>query len=406
MNWNIFVLRELFQRKSKLITSSLAIVLGIAAIVSISTITTYSEESVAKELDALGANVLILPPEVSVADYYSADFQNGELPEEYVTLIAMSNVEGVDNMSPKLTLPTDIKGNRVILTGILPKSEFQNKTSWQGAGIFSRPKICGSAEDVFKMNQKLPQETLARKRVITNLEHHEVLVGADIAKKLHLKEGAEIAMLDSPFKVLAVLPTTGTIDDSRIFAHLHTVQALTDKDALLSAIEVVGCCKQVSKGLISNLQSLLPEANIVTIAHIVDTQVKTNALMRNLSYLLLMIIVIMGGASIGNDMYNNVYERRKEIGILIALGATPKIILKVFIKKAALLGLLGGISGYIIGTVLALALGPLIAGVHVFPILYLSIIAVVLSICIAIGASYFPARYASRLEPSIALQEN
>ena len=53
MNWNTLVFRELLQRKNKLITSGLAIILGIAVIVTINTVTTYSEKAISKELDAL-----------------------------------------------------------------------------------------------------------------------------------------------------------------------------------------------------------------------------------------------------------------------------------------------------------------------------------------------------------------
>lgn len=405
MNWNNFIFRELFRRKHKLATSALAITLGIAVIVAINTITIYSEQAISKELDALGANVLILPPSVSIGDYYSADLQTGELPEEYVTLLTTSNIEGVENLSPKLSFPIDVQGHSVVMTGILPKNEFQSKASWQGAGVFSRPKICGSAKDVFNLNQKNPKETLVRKRVIETIEPDEVLVGHDIAHKLQLQEGNEIAMLEKPFKIVAVLPQTGTIDDSRIFAHLHTVQDLTNKGEVVSAIEVVGCCKQVSKGLIANISALLPDANVITISQIVDTQVKTNELMRNLSLLFLIIIIIMGGTSIANDMYNNVLERRKEIGTLVALGASPRTILKIFLKKALVLGILGGLGGYILGTVVALILGPFIAGIPVFPIFYLFFIAVGISVFITLIASYFPARYATKLDPCTSLRD-
>lgn len=405
MNWNTVIFRELFRRKHKLITSGLGIILGIAIIVAINTIMTFSEEAVSKELDALGANVLILPPSVSIADYYSADLQAGELPEEYVALLTTSNIEGVENLSPKLSLPINVKGQQVVMTGILPKNEFQSKASWQGAGVFSRPKICGSATDIFNLNQKSPKETLVRKRVIETLEPNEILVGHDIAHKLMLKEGEEIAMLENPFKIMAILPQTGTIDDSRIFAHLHTVQDLTGKGEVVSAIEVVGCCKQVSKGLIANISHLLPDAKVLTISQIVDTQVKTNELMRNLSYLFLATIIVMGSASIANDMYNNVLERRKEIGTLVALGANSRIVLKIFLKKALVLGIFGGIGGYILGTTIAMILGPLIAGVYVFPILSLFFVAISISIFIALIASYFPARYASKLDPCTSIQD-
>jgi putative ABC transport system permease protein len=405
MNWNNFIFRELFRRKAKLVTSGLAIILGIAVIVAITTITTYSEKAISKELDALGANVLILPPSVSIGDYYSADLQGGELPEEYVTLLTTSNIEGVENLSPKLSSPIHVKGNRVVMTGILPKNEFQNKTSWQGAGVFSRPKICGTKSDVFNLNQTTPKETLTRKRVIETIAPNEVLVGHDIAQKLKLQEGNEIAMLQKPFKIVAVLPRTGTIDDSRIFAHLHTVQALTNRGEVVSAIEVVGCCKQVSKGLIGKISALLPETNVITISQIVATQVKTNELMRNLSLLFLVVIIIMGGASIANDMYNNVFERRKEIGTLVALGASSRTILKIILNKALVLGILGGLGGYVLGTIFALILGPFIAGISVFPVFYLFFVAVGISVCIAMIASYFPARYASKLDPCTSLRD-
>ena len=334
MNWNTLVFRELVQRKNKLITSGLAIILGIAVIVTINTAATYSEKAISKELDALGANILILPHGATLVDYYSADLQAGEIPEEYVTLLTTSNLEGLDNLSPKLSVPVKIGDSQVTLTGILPKNEFQSKASWQGAGIFSRPKSCGNVDDIFGLTKKEPKETLVRKRVIETLDSNEVLVGSDVAKKLRIEEGSEIAMLDNPFKVSAILPQTGTVDDSRIFAHLHTVQDLAGKEAVVNAIEVVGCCEQISKGLVSKINYLIPDAQVITISQVVDTQVKTNQLMRNLSTLFLVIIVVMGGASIANDMYNNVYERRKEIGTLVALGANSLVVLKVFLKKS------------------------------------------------------------------------
>lgn len=405
MNWNTLVFRELFQRKNKLITSGLAIVLGISVIVTINTVARYSEKAVAKELDALGANILILPHGSTLIDYYSADLQAGEIPEEYVTLLTTSNLEGLDNLSPKLSMPVNIGDKTVTLTGILPKNEFQSKASWQGAGIFSRPKSCGNVDDIFGLTKKEPKETLVRKRVIETLNSDEVLVGSSIAQKLKIQEGSEIAMLDKPFKVSAILPQTGTIDDSRIFAHLHTVQDLTGKEAVVNAIEVVGCCEHISKGLVAKINYLIPDAQIITISQIVDTQVKTNHLMRNLSTLFLVIIVAMGGATIANDMYNNVYERRKEIGTLIALGANSSTVLKVFLKKALFLGVFGGVGGFLLGTIFAVILGPLIAGVPVLPIPSLFFFSVLLSVCISVIASYFPARYATRLDPCTILQE-
>jgi putative ABC transport system permease protein len=399
------VWRELFERKNQLATSFLAILLGVAVIVAIKNITIYSEKAVARELDALGANILILPKSASLSDYYSADMQGEEFPEEYVTRLATSDLQGLDNLSPKLSLPVELGGKRFTLTGILPKQEFQAKAAWQGIGIFSRPEGCGTVVSVPGLTAPPVKETLVRQRVIETLGDSEVLVGADVAAALKLKADDKVSVLGRPFTVTAVLPQTGTVDDARLFAHLHTVQKLAGKGAALNAIEIVGCCDQISKGLVAKINRLLPEAKVVTITQIVDTQIKTNRMMAQLSLLFLGIIVLVGGASIANYMYANVFERRREIGTLMALGAGSSVVLRVFLLKALLLGLAGGVAGYGLGTLLAVLLGPRIAGVPVLPVLWLAPAAVGIAVGLSLVASYFPARRAARLDPSAALQE-
>ena len=164
-----------------------------------------------------------------------------------------------------------------------------------------------------------------------------------------------------------MLPQTGTIDDSRIFAHLHRVQELSGKGTVINAIEIVGCCQEISKGLVQKINRLLPDAKVVTITQIADAQIKMNQMMSRLSLIFLAIIVFVGGASIANYMYANVFERRREIGTLMALGANSILIQRIFMLKAFALGFVGGVCGYLLGTVLAVILGPKLAGVPVLP---------------------------------------
>jgi putative ABC transport system permease protein len=402
MKLKTLVWREIFERKNQLATSFLAILLGITAIVAIKNVTFYSEKAVARELDALGANILILPKSVSLQDYYTADMQGEVIPEEYVNRLANSGLQGMDNLSPKLSVAAEVSGKRVTLTGILPKSEFSAKGAWQGAGVFGRPEGCGAVVD---LPGGPPKETLVRKRVIETLGSHEALVGADVQSSLKLKEGDTIELMGQSFTAIAMLPQTGTVDDSRIFAHLHTVQKIADKGSVVNAIEIVGCCEQISKGLVQKINSLLPEAKVVTISQVVDTQIKTNQMMSKLSLVFLGIIVLVGGASIANYMYANVFERRREIGTLMAMGAGSRVVVRMFLLKALLLGLAGGVAGYVLGTIAAVTLGPQIAGVPVLPILWLVPAAIGVAVAISLGASYFPARRAARLDPCAALQE-
>jgi putative ABC transport system permease protein len=402
MRLHTLVWREIFERRSQLLTSFLAILLGITVIVSIKNISFYSEKAVAREMDTLGANVLVLPKSATLQNYYSADMQGETIPEEYVTQLAMSDLQGLDNLSPKLSVPVDLRGKTFTLTGILPKSEFQAKAAWAGAGIFSRPVGCGASVGMMESDDK---KALVRKRVIDTLEANEVLVGADVAAALSIKEADTLELLGRSFQVTATLPQTGTVDDSRIFAHLHAVQDLAKKGPVVNAIEVVGCCQEISNGLVEKINRLLPDAKVVTITQIAEAQIKVNQLMARLSSMFLVIIVLVGGASIANYMYANVFERRREIGTLMALGADSFLVLRIFLLKAVLLGLAGGLGGFVIGTVLAVLLGPQLAGVVVLPMPVLSLWAVGISVGLALAASYFPARHAARLDPCATFQE-
>ncbi len=405
MKLRTIVWREIFERKNQLATSFIAIFLGITAIVAIRNVAYYSQKAVARELDALGANILILPKSATLQDYYSADMQEDDFPEEYVERLMLSDIQGLDNLSPRLSSPVEVAGRSFTLTGILPMNEFKAKAAWQGAGIFARPENCGTVVKS-PLSPEAARGSLARKRVIEDLKQDEVLIGNDVAVAANLNEGDKLAMLGQSFAVTAVLPPTGTVDDSRIFGHLHTVQKLTGKGAVVNAIEVVGCCNAINTGLVQKINKLLPEAKVVTITQVVDTQIKTNKMMASLSLIFIAIIALIGGATIANYMYANVFERRREIGTLMALGAGSRAVLSMFLLKALLLGLVGGVSGYIVGTVLAVAIGPRLANVPVLPMPILLLWALGISIVISLLASFFPARRAARLDPSTALQEN
>lgn len=402
MKLTSIVLKELFVRKSQLLTGFLAILLGIAVIVSIRTISHFSAKAVAYELDTLGTNVLILPKSAMVENYYTADLEGGEMPESYVDDIVTSDLKGVDNLSPKLTIPVTLNQRRFNLTGILPKNEFAAKPSWQVSGdIFDRPSTCGVAPTKDTASEK----TAVRRRVIKDLKPNEVLIGTDVANILNLAVDSKIKIKDRDFEVKEILPVTGTVDDSRIFAHLHTVQEMAGKPGLINVIEIVGCCREIAGGLIDGLNRLLPDARVVTIKQIVQTQQNTNTMMEQFSLIFLIIIVLVGCFSIANYMFSNVQERRKEIGTLLAIGCTPYRIMFIFLFKALLLGLIGGGVGYVVGTGLAVILGPRIAHITILPLYNLFGWSILIAVLITGVSSIIPAIRAARLDPAQILQE-
>lgn len=400
------VWKELRERPGAMLTSGLTILLGVAAVVAIRHVTVHAEGEVSRQLSTLGANVLILPADASLQDYYAADQSGKTLPEERVSEVFFAGLTGVEKVSPKLSVPTALAGQKVTLTGILPQSEFKTKVAWQSVSMFSPKKHegCKRVSSEASAEDKAP-ESLAKNRSIEHLEKNEILVGADIADRTGLRPGSSASLLGEAFAVLAVLPRTGTVDDGRVFAHLHTVQRLAKTGEVVNAIEIVACCEAAAGDLVSQLGALLPDAKIVTISQVVQTQVGVNRLIAKTSWLVLAVLVAIGCATVAGAIAANVRERRREIGTLMALGATPSLISRMFLLKALWLGMGCGICGSLSGIAIAMCLGPQWAGVSVQPLPGLSLLAVLLASGLAIVAAYWPARQAANLDPCVCFQE-
>ncbi len=397
--------KELLLRKSRMVSGLLAITLGIAVIVGIRSVSAVSERAVKIKLDNLGSNILVLPQAASVDDYYAADIDAPTFPEEYVERVATSMLAGVDNLSPKLTRRVKVDGVPVILTGVLPANELASKPIWQSAGLAGEELAlaCGTDPEV-KEGPSYADERLQRKP-IDSLGPTEILVGSVAAERLRLEEGGTISIEGRVFTTARVLPTTGTIDDNRVYAHLHVVQELLGTGAQVSAIEIMGCCSAISDGLLGKLRNILPDTRITTIGQIVSTQIDTNRLMTKVSLVLLALIALIGSISIANYMWANVEERKREIGTLLTLGATKGSIYRLFFAKAVLLGLLGGVAGYLLGTVSGMVLGPELAGLAVDPVLVYFPWSLAVAVGIALLGSWYPTYRATRLDPASILQE-
>jgi putative ABC transport system permease protein len=186
---------------------------------------------------------------------------------------------------------------------------------------------------------------------------------------------------------------------------LHTVQNLSKAGEVVGAIEVMGCCEDAAGQLVPRLSALLPDAKVVTVSQVVATQVGVNRLMARSSIFVLGVLVVVGGASVASSTSANVRERRREIGTLMALGATPSLVLRIFLLKAFWLGLVGGIGGCAIGVVMAVVLGPQWAGVAVTPLPWLVVLAIGAAPAVTLIAAYWPARQAAKLDPCVCFKE-
>lgn len=400
------VLIELWKRKSQLITGLLAITLGIAVIVAIQSVAVVSEQNVARNLDNLGANILVLPQAASIDDYYTSDIDAPTLPMDYVERILESTIAGVDNMSPKLTRRVMVKGKSVVLTGILPKSEIASKPLWQSSGLLGKQLTTACAPNQSANQSHGMEDEKLKRKAIDTLYSEDCMAGSQVAKKLSLTASKKINILGKDFKVVKILPETGTVDDDRIFANLTDVQQLLKIENQVSAIEIMGCCNAISEGLLGQLRNILPDTRVTSINQIVSTQIETNQLMRKVTLVMLIIIFFVGGISIGNYIWANVNERKREIGILRMMGAERMTIYKMFLLKALLLGIAGGILGFLLGTLAGVILGPYLAGIVVKPLYIYLLWSVILSITIALAGSLIPTYLAAKFDPHSNLQED
>jgi len=407
MNLRSIIWHELKSRPAGVAFNSLTIFLGVAALVAIRHVTVHSEEAVSKQLTNLGANILVLPKEATLQDYYAADQNGGTLPEEYVAEIFLSGLSGVEQVSPRLNVSTELDGHPVAVTGILPQSEVDSLAAWQATTMFMNAAdtgCCTKANVASSDDLKAP-EALVKHRAIQDLDKTALVLGADIAQKLNCQVKDRLKLQDEDFTVIGVLPVTGTVDDGRVFAHLHSIQRLWEKDSTCNAIEIVGCCEDAAGSLAPQLRELLPEAKVVTISQVVETQVGVNELMAKTSWIVLAVMILVGGAGLAGSIASNVRERRREIGTLMALGATPGFIQKLFLGKAFILGLCAGSIGCLVGVLVAIVAGPVWAGVAITPLVGTSLLAIFAATIGALVAAWWPANGAARLDPCICFRE-
>jgi putative ABC transport system permease protein len=122
------------------------------------------------------------------------------------------------------------------------------------------------------------------------------------------------------------------------------------------------------------------------------------------------ISLVVGGVGIMNIMLVSVTERTREIGIRMAVGATPTDILMQFLVESVVLSVVGGAIGIALGIVGSIGLTATINALSPgrdWPIVvshWAALASLIFSAAVGIGFGFYPAWRASRLDPIDALR--
>ena len=214
--------------------------------------------------------ILVLPKAASLQDYYSADQNGMTLPEEHVAQIMLAGLTGVEKLSPRLCVPVVLEGANTDSDRYPAQTEFEAKETWQTVTLFQKKHMLVARRPVV-----VPSRGFLARGARHATDHRAATRPRDrrrcrtVGQQLRLKPGMSVDLLGDKFQILTVLPPTGTVDDGRVFAHLHTVQKLAKTGEVVSAIEVMGCCEDAAGDLVPQLAELLPDARVVTISQVV-----------------------------------------------------------------------------------------------------------------------------------------
>jgi len=317
-------LRRKLMRTSILIT---VFTVGILSVVMLYHVSESVGHSLEKKMTEFGANILIYPKSDSLnISYGGLSMGNLSYQIEYLkekeSIQAIRGIEFNENIStvaPKLISITKHKGAAIAVTGVIWEEEARIKNYWA-------------------VNGKMPTEA------------NEAIIGEKAAEFTGLNIGSAVNLGDGEIVISGILQKTGTEDDNMIFADLHTVQSHTDKHNMINFIEVAALCAGCPiEDIVAQIQTKLPDTDINALQNIVKQRMSTINFVKQMVLLVSAVILVIACFMLAMFMLASVNERKKEIGILRAVGYSGSMIFVIFGFEAMLIGIFAGIFGFLGG---------------------------------------------------------
>lgn len=385
------------RNKTRSILTCIGIIVGIAAVIAVLAIGKGASKMMVAQISSMGNNLVMVFPERRSGAVHSGMGQGQTLTADDAKAIRRELAHLVQGVSPTVNASAQMI--------------YQDK-NWLG-------RVSGVSVDMpFIRNWEVGEG-----RFFSEDEERKCsrvcVIGTTVAANLFGEEkpiGKTIRLRNMPFTVVGVLESKGANgwgqdQDDVVMAPYTTVSRILQRStfnninmmniSLISMDDLVEAKKEIA--LLLRQRHKLPDYRdndfeMRDTTEIMNTIGSVSGLMTVLLTAVAAISLLVGGIGIMNIMLVSVTERIKEIGLRMAIGATPANILGQFILEAIVLSTVGGA----IGVALGIGGAKIIGDVQHWPILIeptSAIGAFLFSALVGMFFGFYPAWRASRLNP-------
>ncbi|WP_187324218.1 ABC transporter permease [Bifidobacterium bifidum] len=206
------------------------------------------------------------------------------------------------------------------------------------------------------------------------------------------------------FRVAGIVDTGGS-EDSIIYALASDVDKLTGSTRGVDVIEYSSGASDLTAlvNSINDMTSMRVKAQQVTKITASDTRIIT--MLQTLFWIVSLVVLVLTLVGVGTTISSIVSQRRNEIGLRKALGASSHAIGVEFYVESAVYGLLGGLLGTATGYGMARWLCATVFERSIGFNWWLAVVSVVFSALVAVVASIPPVHRATRIDPAVVLRE-
>ncbi len=397
-----YVIKHLRRRRLRSWLTLLGIFIGMAAVVTLFSLSQGLKDAVISQFETLGANRIIIEPGGTIAGPFSSSLSSSKLREK--DLKTIKAVRGVDFAVGLITAVSPVR--------------FKNE--------YNQGYILGLPVDSYTINnlKRIGILKLKEGRAFTPASRYDVILGDKVAHDFfsrNLTTKDSVYIMGRKFRVIGILDKGGVgMIPMSIYIPESVVKTLFKKDdygiipvRVADGYNAEDVAERIKQKLRKerNVKEGEEDFSVQTENQVVDSFSRILNIVQVLIISVASISLVVGGVGIMNTMYTAIAERTKEIGIMKAVGARNSSILLIFLLESGGLGFVGGLIGVFLGLLFSKSaeiiaekqLGSKILTAHLSFGLVLGVL--LFSFVLGALAGYFPARKASRMQPVKALRK-